>query len=101
MTPSIESLEKTIRLLAEDSMNILWKVHSEDRLDERGISKLDALRVLQRGDIDGEIVPGKYPGEWKCKVVDRIKANRDVGVVTVVLNSQRLFVITVEWEDLR
>jgi len=50
-------------------------------------------------DLD-DIEPGKNPGEWKCKMVANIKGNRDVGVATLVVNGQRLFVKTVEWEDL-
>ena len=66
----------------------------------REISDADALKVLREGDIEGEIDTGRSIGEWKCKMVARIKGNRDVGVVTVVVNGQRLFVKTVEWEDL-
>lgn len=33
-------------------------------------------------------------------MVARIKGNRDAGVVTLVVESRRLIVLTVEWEDL-
>ncbi len=70
-------------------------------MEERGISDLDALRVLRRGQIEGDIEAGRSAGEWKCKVVARMTENRDVGVVTIVFSDRRLFIKTVEWEDLR
>jgi hypothetical protein len=69
-------------------------------MDERGIDTNDALRVLRTEDIVGEIEAGKYPGEWKCKVVERRKKAREIGVVTIVMRQERLFIKTVEWEDL-
>ena len=49
----------------------------------------------------GDIVPGKYPGEWKAKMCKKMKGQREVGVVTIVIHNHKLFVKTVEWEDLR
>lgn len=69
-------------------------------MDERDITTLDALRVLAMGDIVGDITAGNYPGEWKCKVVERRKGARDIGVATIVVKEQRIFIKTVEWEDL-
>jgi hypothetical protein len=57
------------------------------------------LRVLRGGDIRGLIEAGKAKGEWKCKVVMNLKGSREIGVVTIVVNGQRLFIKTVEWED--
>ena len=93
-----EEITKRVRELAADG-KILWADHTFERMEERGIDALMAKRVLLRGDIEGEPEPGKNRGEWKVKLVDRVKANRDVGVVTVVMN-KRLLVTTVEWEDL-
>jgi hypothetical protein len=39
--------------------------------------------------------------EWKCKVVKQLKGNREAGAVTIILHNGKLFVKTVEWEDLR
>jgi hypothetical protein len=69
-------------------------------MEERGITRLDAVRVLQRGSISGDIEPGRNPGEWKCKVVARLKGSREIGAVTIVVEERKLFVKTVEWEDL-
>lgn len=69
-------------------------------MEERGISTLDALRVLRDGEIQGGIDAGRSKGEWKCKIIRRMKGTREIGVVTVVSSAGRLYVKTVEWEDL-
>lgn len=70
-------------------------------MDERGITDLDALRVLRTGEISGPIEPGKYVGEWKCKVVGVVKGRREVGVATLLIRNRKLRIKTVEWEDLK
>jgi hypothetical protein len=82
-----------------DSDNVSFGLHAMDRMVERDITTLDALRVLRHGEIVGEIEPGRTTGEWKCKMVARRRGSRDMGVVSVVLRTGRLFVKTVEWED--
>ncbi|MBM3570192.1 MAG: DUF4258 domain-containing protein [Alphaproteobacteria bacterium] len=92
--------EQRIRTLAADSANIDWSIHAFERMDERGITVQDALRALRQGMLSGQ--PEPLPrNEWKCKMVRRTQGNRDVGVVTIMLASDRLFVKTVEWEDLK
>ena len=98
--PRPAQLQDTIRSVAADSKNVAFGNHALDRMEERGITTLDALRVLRTGDIVGDIEPGMNVGEWKCKMVARKRGSRDVGVATVVLRSGRLFIKTVEWEDL-
>lgn len=65
-------------------------------MEQRSISDRDALKALTKGCIEGPIEAGKSAGEWKCKMVYRLKASRDVGVVTVVMRNGRLWVKTVE-----
>lgn len=103
--PRISELEKTIRSLAANSRNVRWRArsyetHAESRMEWRDITDRMMFDVLRTGFIKGEIEPGRSPGEWKAKMVKQMKGTREVGVVTVVINSQRLFVKTVEWEDL-
>ena len=76
-----------------------FSLHAMDRMEERDITTLDALRVLRNGEIVGEITSGKTTGEWKCKMIARRRGSRDMGVVSIVLRTGRLFVKTVEWED--
>ena len=90
-----------IQLLAKQSKDVAISDHAEERMDERGITDLDVLRVLRTGEISGRIEPGKYEGEWKCKIVAPVKGRREVGVVTLLIRNRRLRIKTVEWEDVR
>ncbi|WP_113891626.1 DUF4258 domain-containing protein [Roseiarcus fermentans] len=98
-SPKPAELAAVIRRIATDSGCVGFSDHAVDRMEERGITRLDALRVLRGGDIRGEIKAGRACGEWKCKVVMNLKGSRNIGVVTLVVKMQRLFVKTVEWED--
>ena len=98
--PQPHRLRDQIRFLAGDSRFVSFGTHALERMEERDITTLDALRVLRSGEIRGAIEAGKTPGEWKCKMVAGRRGSREIGVATVVLTSGRLFVKTVEWEDL-
>lgn len=99
--PDRADLQNRIRELARNSANVGFYDHAEERMEDRGISDLDALRVLRTGEISGPIKPGRNPGEWKCKIVAPIKGRREVGVVVLTIRNRKLRVKTVEWEDLR
>ena len=99
--PQPSLLLDMVRGAAADSANVKFGNHALDRMEERGITTLDALRVLRAGDIKGTVEPGKNTGEWKCKIAKTMKGSREIGVVTLVLSANRLFVKTVEWEDLK
>lgn len=91
--------QRLVRRIAAKSGNIIWGTHSLDREGERDISDADALKVIKGGMVmDNPTLT--EDGEWQCKVVMRIKANRDVGVVVILRKDGKLFVKTVEWEDL-
>ncbi|MCJ2180805.1 DUF4258 domain-containing protein [Novosphingobium album (ex Hu et al. 2023)] len=98
--PKTAELEAEIRLLAENDERVFFGPHARERMEERGISRLEALRVLRKGHADGPIEVGKKPGEYKVKMVARLKGSREIGVVTILIERRRLFVKTVEWEDL-
>ena len=92
--------EAIIRETAQDSDNVIFGDHARERMEERDFSDLEMLGALRTGMVMEE--PTKMPrGEWKCKVVKRLRGVRDVGVVTIVLLSGKLFLKTVEWEDWR
>lgn len=95
-----EEIVRRVRDLATKG-KILWSDHAFERVDGRDINVQVAKRILERGDLKDDLVePGKRAGEWKVKIVDRVKPNRDVGVVVIVIQTKRLLVKTVEWEDL-
>ena len=92
--------ERRIRAIAADSGKVILGDHAVERMAERDIFDFDVLRILRDGSIRGD--PERTPrGEWKCKMVMRLRGGRDAGVVTIILRDDRLFVKTVEWEDVR
>jgi hypothetical protein len=99
MVPRRAELEQRIHGLAINTSNITWTNHFLDRAEERDFTTLDALRILRGGYLSDDIVPGKSTGEWKCKLVMKLKGRREAGVVVIVVNSSGLLVKTIEWED--
>lgn len=98
--PNPADVAKLVRKTAADSQNVSFGKHARERLEKRGITDREAIKVLRIGELRGDIEPGTQRGEWKCKFVAPIKGSREIGVVTIVLANGRLFVKTVEWEDL-
>lgn len=99
--PRPETIRDLIRRLAADTSNISWGAHALERMDERGITDRVAIEALRYGDLRGNIEAGNSPGEWKAKMVRQVKGRREVGVIVVTVRNARLFVKTVEWEDIR
>ncbi|WP_454917094.1 DUF4258 domain-containing protein [Xanthobacter sediminis] len=101
MRPRPDKLEARVRELAQNSRNVAWGIHARERMAERDITDQMMFEVLRTGTLRGEVSAGGNPGEWCCKLVKQMKGRREVGVVTMVVRDQRLFVKTVEWEDVR
>ncbi|WP_408641128.1 DUF4258 domain-containing protein [Flavisphingomonas formosensis] len=99
--PRAADLETIIHAIAIADRYVYLGAHTRDRMDERTITRPDVLRVLEIGSIKGPISTGLKPGEWKCKVVARVKGSREIGVVTIVVEGKKIFIKTVEWEDLK
>jgi hypothetical protein len=100
--PRVRDIENLIRELAKDSRNVRWRsqqyeTHVASRMDWRDITDQMMFEVLRTGYVNGDITPGRAPGEWKAKMCKVMKGRREVGVVTIVINQKRLFVKTVEW----
>lgn len=94
-------LQARIREIAQDSSKLFFSKHARERMDERGINTLDAVRVLRAGFIeDASICAGKCKGEWNCKMTLNVRGSREAGVVSAVVNDNHIRIITVEWEDL-
>jgi hypothetical protein len=88
-----------IRETAKVSENVILGKHARERMAEREIFDVDVLRVLRGGFVD-EAPTKTDQGEWKCKVTLKILGGRTAGVITIILHNSKLFVKTVEWEDL-
>ena len=92
--------EATVRALALDSSKVIVTDHAAERMEERGFDDMDLHRVLESGSV--VIAPTLTErGEWKCKVVKRLRGTRDAGVVTVIARNDQLIILTMEWEDVR
>lgn len=92
--------EKRIRDAAVDTQRIKWSKHALDRMAERGFSDIDVLRMLREGGCFEP--PEQTPrGEWKAKMVKKLRGARDAGTVVIILIDNCLLVKTVEWEDIR
>ena len=100
LKPTREKLCAKIARIAHADRSVYFGRHARERMEERSITRQDAIRVLRMGEIEGEIEGGQKPEEWKCKVIGRVKGSREIGVVTVVAGGESIFIITVEWEDL-
>lgn len=93
--------QQRIRQLAQVSESVILGTHARERLVEREIDDTDVHRALKGGgSISGNPEPAE-PGEWKCKIVMAMKGGRSIGVVVIILRTNKLFVKTVEWEDLK
>ena len=102
--PRPSELQALIHEIAKDSSKVFWEAetfetHAQSRMEWRDIDDGMMFEVLRTGYVKGAIFPGKYPGEWKVKMCKKMKGQRDVGVVTIVIHNRELFIKTVEWED--
>lgn len=96
-----EAIRDLVRRLAIDSANVQWSDHALERMEERDIRDHVVLDVLRKGELKGELRPGRSPGEWTLKMVLPVKGRREVGVVVVTMRANKLRVKTAEWEDLK
>lgn len=99
MRPRPNVLEARIRELSVNSIKVMWGTHTKERMRERDITDVMLFDTLRTGTLRGDIIPGNKPGEWVAKMVKEQRGRREVGVITVVIRNERLFVKTVEWED--
>ncbi len=97
LTPAVA--EKRIRETAQDSFQIIWGEHALERMDERGFTDVQVLEILRTGMVV-ELPEKTELDEWKCKIVKELRGRRKAGVVTIILLNGRLFLKTVEWEDM-
>ena len=98
LTPGVA--EGRIRKAALASENIIWGKHALDRMEERGITDVQVLEILRNGMVVD--LPDKTDlDEWQCKIVKELRGKRKAGVVVIILHLDRLFLKTVEWEDVK
>jgi hypothetical protein len=77
---------------------ITWRYHALLRANERGITREQALQVLQAGEILEQRVRAKpYP---KCLMMGRVEDNRPLYVsLGYDQHDDHLYIITIHWLD--
>jgi hypothetical protein len=60
--PRPEVVRDAVRALAQDTANIRWRKHAQDRMIERDITDQMALEVMRKGYVKGVIEAGKNLG---------------------------------------
>ncbi len=91
--------QKRIREIAQKTENVILGTHARERMSEREILDIDVFRVLREGYVD-DAPELTERNEWKCKIALKIKGGRTAGIVIIILHNGKLFVKTVEWENL-
>jgi len=87
--------EKRVRKIAERSGRVLFDVDATKEMIERDTTDAQCLEVLRAGRVDGDPVQTET-GEWTCTMKRALKGGRVLGVVVVLLISQRLYVKRLE-----
>lgn len=98
LTPRVA--ETRIHKAALKTENVIFGDHIQERMEERGITDVQVLDILRTGMIFDQPELTDF-GEWKCKIVKELRGRRDAGVIVVILTNSKLFLKTVEWEDLK
>src|ERR1700733_11875618 len=101
---SAEAALKRVRELADESAGtarIVWTNHIKEQMEKRGIDADAVLRILRKGDIEGEPSEGERPGDWKVKLTHKMATGRFAGVAAAITQRGCLVLITTEWEDRR
>ena len=87
--------EKRVHKIAQTSGRVLFDVRATKEMVERDTTDAQRLEVLRAGRADGNSVQTET-GEWQCTMKKPLKGGRVLGVVVVLLQSQRLFVLRLE-----
>lgn len=97
---TVSEAQRRIHQAAQRTECVIFGDHALERMVERGITDAQVFEVLRTGQVIEAPTPAEV-GEWKCKVVKQLRGGREIGVITIILKNGKLFVKTVEWEDLR
>ena len=92
--------ERVVRRRVSDSANVIITHHAAERMDERGVTLSDVLTILEKGHV--YVAPRlNEHRDWQAEVERRMPGGREVAVVTVIPQAERLIVKTVMWRDER
>lgn len=74
--------KKVLRACAASSEKVFFTTHAQERMVKRGISRVDVLRVLERGSL----IEGPYEtpnGDWKL-TIQGVSAGSQVTVAVAI-----------------
>ncbi|MGF6691220.1 hypothetical protein M2318_001269 [Metapseudomonas resinovorans] len=95
----IEVLEEIIHEIAQNTANVRFTDHCRERLDQRGITLIEAIRCLRRGCITRYPEYNAQKAAWEFRMSE--KPPRDVvclvGAITLDPLTHKIIAITV-WE---
>jgi hypothetical protein len=97
LTPGMA--EQRVRATAKDSDNVIFSEHALERMEERGFDDIQVLEILRTGMVTEQPTLTEFK-EWKCKIEKKLRGGREAGAVVIILQNAKLFIKTVEWEDL-
>lgn len=92
--------EARIRELAQLSENIIFGDEALDDMVERSITDVQVLEILLGGFVADRPEATEF-GDWKCKVTKELRGRREAAAVVVIMRNARLFLKSVEWEDVQ
>lgn len=95
LTP--EEATNKIREIATDSANVSVTMHTQERMEERDFTMRDLLELLRNGYVDDEAQYNAEKNEYKYKIA-RVIDSRTAAAITVILDNQRLLIITIMWK---
>ena len=86
--------QRTVRVLARDSANVVVGRHAGQRMALRDIALDEVLRVLRCGSCDEDPQPG-HGSDWRARVVGSA-TGREI-VVAIAVTAQRKLVVVTVW----
>ena len=92
-----------IRAIARcDDLDLTYKLHARQRMDERRLIVSDVLHVLKTGFVYDDPVPATRPGYHRYLIQSRTpnSGGREVGIVVIPDQQGRLLkIVTIMWID--
>jgi Domain of unknown function (DUF4258) len=92
-----------IRMISgQDSFSLSFTRHAEERMEQRGITTLDLMFVLQNGHVLDEAENSTSPGLYKYRMISATPNSnrREIRVVLIPsIQSAAAKIVTVMWAD--
>ena len=95
---SSAEIGKRIRTLSEDSANVILRDHTQEMMDERGITFQEVLSVLRKGAIRREPEISEDGESLECRM-ERYFAGRDIGVIAAIDDETPNVVVVTTFAD--